>query len=188
MTAREEAIQAYGGACVWCGCDDSTQLEIDHLNGGQGQGNAHRRDMAARGTNINYELRRLGYPPGYRLLCSCCHQVRTYGKVVSMPPRRGHKDLHVSLPDALCEEIERLAKQCPDGSKSNVVVDLLMGQGPGWTPTMAVLVDRQTGERSAAMPWGQCMDERGTRIKASGAASLSEHYQAGARYVCEMLR
>jgi hypothetical protein len=62
------------------------------------------------------------------------------------------------------------------------------GQGPGWTPTMAVLVDRQTGERSAAMPWGQCMDERGTRIKASGAASLSEHYQAGARYVCEMLK
>jgi hypothetical protein len=46
MTAREAAIQAYGGRCVWCGCDDPTQLEIDHIDGGQGQGNAHRRDMA----------------------------------------------------------------------------------------------------------------------------------------------
>jgi hypothetical protein len=56
MTAREAAIQAYGGTCVWCGCDDPTQLEIDHIDGGQGQGNAHRGDMTARGTTLAYEV------------------------------------------------------------------------------------------------------------------------------------
>lgn len=64
---------------------------------------------------------------------------------------------------------------------------------PAWrgtgtvAPLWAVLIDRETGERSAPLPWAQCMDERGTRIKASGAASLSEHYQAGERFVCEIL-
>ena len=62
------------------------------------------------------------------------------------------------------------------------------GQGPGWTPTLAQLVDRQTGERSAPLPWGQCMDESGKRIKATGAQSLSEHYQAGTRYQCELVK
>jgi hypothetical protein len=56
MRARQEAIQAYRGRCVWCGCDHPTQLEIDHVDGGQGQGYAHRRDMAARGTTIAYAV------------------------------------------------------------------------------------------------------------------------------------
>lgn len=146
MNARAEVIQAYGGRCAWCACDDLTQLEIDHLDGGQGQGNAHRRDMAARGTTIAYELRALGYPPGYRLLCGCCHDIRTYGKVVRMPPRRGHKDLHVSLPDAVIDEIDRLAKQRPDGSKSHVILDLLAGHGAGQsTALIAKLHERLDG-------------------------------------------
>jgi hypothetical protein len=62
------------------------------------------------------------------------------------------------------------------------------GQGPGWTPMMAVLVDRQTGEQSAPMGWGECMERRGAYITATGAQSLSEHYQAGERYVCELLK
>jgi hypothetical protein len=62
------------------------------------------------------------------------------------------------------------------------------GQGPGWTPTMAILVDRQTGEKSPAMGWGECMERRGASIKATGAQSLREHSQAGARYPCEVVQ
>jgi hypothetical protein len=43
MNAREEALEHYGGQpprCAWCG--HTTDLEIDHIDGGQGQGNAHR--------------------------------------------------------------------------------------------------------------------------------------------------
>jgi site-specific recombinase XerD len=43
MNAREEALEHYGGRpprCAWCG--HTTDLEIDHIDGGQGQGNAHR--------------------------------------------------------------------------------------------------------------------------------------------------
>jgi hypothetical protein len=151
MNARAEAIMRLGGACAWCGCDDPTQLEIDHIDGGHGQGNAHRRNMTARGTTIAYELRRLGYPPGYRLLCGCCHDIRSYGKVVTMPPRRGHKDVHVSLPDALVDELERLAKKRGDGSKSNVIVDLLAGHGTGQTVALMAKVHERLDTLEATL-------------------------------------
>jgi hypothetical protein len=99
--------------------------------------------MTARGTTIAYELRRLGYPPGIQLLCACCHDIKSYGKGVTMPPRRSHKDVHVSLPDALVDELERLAKKRGDGSKSNIIIDLLAGHGTSQTVAlMAKLHER----------------------------------------------
>jgi hypothetical protein len=50
------------------------------------------------------------------------------------------------------------------------------------------LVDRQTGEKSPAMGWGECMERHGASIKATGAQSLREHSQAGARYPCEVVQ
>jgi hypothetical protein len=80
--SRLQALIAYSGTdpptCLWCG--STKDLEIDHIVGGQGQGTIHRRDMASRGTNINYELRRLGYPPGYQCLCHPCHQIKSFAK------------------------------------------------------------------------------------------------------------
>lgn len=52
---------------------------------------------------------------------------------------------------------------------------------------MSVLRDSQTDQTVGPLPWGECMERRGASIKATGAQSLSEHYQAGARYVCEVV-
>jgi predicted transcriptional regulator len=117
MNAREQAIQAYGGTCVWCGCDDPTQLEIDHIDGGQGQGNAHRRQI---GTKIEYWLRAQGYPPGIvHLLCRRCHDLKS-GRTPTMPPGKGSQDVHISLRDDLVERLTILAS-APGMTRSKVM-------------------------------------------------------------------
>ena len=62
--------------CACCREDRIEFLSLDHINGG---GAAHRKSL---GNNqmVLRELRRLGYPPGYRVLCHNCNQaIGAYG-------------------------------------------------------------------------------------------------------------
>jgi hypothetical protein len=57
--ARVQLLQAYSPTpecvcCTWCRTT-AGPFEVDHIEGGHGQGNAHRRELAARGTKIHYE-------------------------------------------------------------------------------------------------------------------------------------
>lgn len=64
---RDEVLTAYGNACACC--DERTHefLTIDHINGG---GTAHRREV---GRHVYEQLRRQGFPAGYRVLCWNCN-------------------------------------------------------------------------------------------------------------------
>jgi hypothetical protein len=65
---------AYGGAkCVGCGFEDHRALNLDHIAGG---GSEHRRNSPS-GT-IYLQLKRLGYPEGYQVLCANCNSIKKY--------------------------------------------------------------------------------------------------------------
>ena len=67
---RDEVFQAYGGyACACCGETEPKFLCIDHVNGG---GNLHRKEKGVR-SGIYHWLRRMHFPPGFRVLCQNCN-------------------------------------------------------------------------------------------------------------------
>jgi hypothetical protein len=70
---RLEAIDAYGAKCACCGEETVEFLALDHINGG---GNAERVKLRKEGKNpttIYKELRKHGWPEGYRVLCHNCN-------------------------------------------------------------------------------------------------------------------
>ncbi len=66
---RKECINSYGGKCECCGETEFHFLTIDHVNGG---GTKHRMRLGG-GTNYLREIRKLGFPEGYRVLCYNCN-------------------------------------------------------------------------------------------------------------------
>lgn len=71
---REQVLIAYGGVCACCGESERDFLTIDHINGG---GTAHRKEL---GGKVYAQLRRTGFPAGYRVLCWNCNWAhRLYG-------------------------------------------------------------------------------------------------------------
>jgi hypothetical protein len=120
MRARETCLRHYGGdpvRCAWCGGTEGP-WEIDHIGGG---GSAHRREMTARGTNISYELQRLHYPPGYQVLCTTCHRLRTTIQGTPMPPATGKVGKHYSLRGETVKQIQDLARK--QGVDESLIVE-----------------------------------------------------------------
>lgn len=71
---RLEMITAYGGKCVCCGIDEPLFLTLEHLNGG---GREHRRRLKThKACTIYEELKRLGWPSEYTILCYNCNSVK----------------------------------------------------------------------------------------------------------------
>jgi hypothetical protein len=64
---RQQALDAYGSVCSCCGEDNTVFLTIDHIDGG---GTKHRKNV---NNKVYPELRRQGFPPGYRVLCWNCN-------------------------------------------------------------------------------------------------------------------
>ena len=64
---RAQVLQAYGGHCACCGEQERDFLTIDHVNGG---GTAHRKAIHGK---VYDQLRREGFPTGYRVLCWNCN-------------------------------------------------------------------------------------------------------------------
>jgi hypothetical protein len=81
---RAAVLRAYGGenpACACCGEQGSHFLTLDHVNNG---GRAHRRLKGNQG--VYHELRRAGFPPGFRILCFNCNIARgLYGTCPHQP-------------------------------------------------------------------------------------------------------
>lgn len=79
---KREAFTAYGGArCVCCGEKHLEFLSIDHIDG---NGNTHRKALAAEfgwkadsrgvcGSTFYLWLKKNKYPPGFRVLCMNCN-------------------------------------------------------------------------------------------------------------------
>ena len=73
---RRECISAYGGKCQCCGETIYEFLSIDHINGG---GRKHRIKLGG-GSNYLRDLRKNGFPSGYRVLCyNCNNSFGAYG-------------------------------------------------------------------------------------------------------------
>lgn len=72
---RLETFDAYGGAiCRCCGEKEVLFLTIDHVNN---NGAEERRLHGSRGGYAFYAiLRKLGYPPGYQVLCFNCNMAK----------------------------------------------------------------------------------------------------------------
>lgn len=71
---RFAAVVAYGGSPPTCACCGETELaflSLDHIDGG---GRQQRRQLG--GGGFYTWLRRMGYPPGLRVLCHNCNQGR----------------------------------------------------------------------------------------------------------------
>ncbi len=75
------ALEAYGGKNLKCACCGEREIKffgIDHVNGG---GNKHRKELRSRGAAMYHELKRLGYPKGFQVLCHNCNLAKGfYGK------------------------------------------------------------------------------------------------------------
>lgn len=69
-----EVMSHYGGAkCACCDEDHHEFLQFDHIDG---NGAEHRRNLtgnARDGRNLAFWLRKNGYPPGFRVLCTNCN-------------------------------------------------------------------------------------------------------------------
>ena len=64
---RDQVLDAYGGECACCGERVRDFLTLDHINGG---GTAHRK---ATWGKVYQQVKREGFPPGYRVLCWDCN-------------------------------------------------------------------------------------------------------------------
>lgn len=122
--ARHEAIVAYGGRCACCGESRKEFLAIDHVHGG---GHKHRQSLRPtdRREFCTY-IKKLGYPPEYRLLCHNCNLSRgLYGYcphegVPEVPPgRSGSSALYIAPP--------------PEVKKAKTPVQFIDPQ-EGWLP------------------------------------------------------
>lgn len=75
-----EVFEAYGGAfCCLCGEKRLAALTIDHIGGG---GADHRESLGDRrkgGLPVYRDLRRRGFPAGFRVLCSNCNLCEHHG-------------------------------------------------------------------------------------------------------------
>ena len=73
LALKLEAFDAYGGAvCSCCGESLLEGLSLDHVNG---NGAKHKNPSGRKfgGKDLYAELKRLGYPPGYQVLCQTCN-------------------------------------------------------------------------------------------------------------------
>ncbi len=69
---RQEVVEAYGGCCQCCKESRTEFLVIDHVDGG---GSKHLKALGGAAYFYGW-LRRNGFPPGYRVLCSNCNSAK----------------------------------------------------------------------------------------------------------------
>lgn len=73
---KDEVFSAYGGyRCACCGETQRFFLQLDHING---NGCKERKELCGKNVGSNCyviygQLRKLGFPPGYQVLCANCN-------------------------------------------------------------------------------------------------------------------
>lgn len=111
LALKLECFNAYGGLrCALCPESRIPALGVDHIDGG---GNTHRA-VAGRGNAFYHWLKRNGFPPGYRVLCSNCnwkqHLLSQSDKPLSQKPAA--KSTRKALQEAKDELLDRLGGKC----------------------------------------------------------------------------
>ncbi len=75
---RNEILYQYSdgklvcACCGWSEVDGPNQLQLDHIAGG---GQREMREWGKYGIAFFMELRKRGFPPGYRVLCKACNAI-----------------------------------------------------------------------------------------------------------------
>lgn len=105
---KDYAFAAYGGyCCVWCGCTEKENLQIDHLNN---DGKAHRKSLSDTDRKLFFRyLKKAGYPSGYQVLCRQCN-VYKYLLFKSGASTTECPKTKVGTP-AWCQRVEQFARQ-----------------------------------------------------------------------------
>lgn len=77
---RNEMFVRYGSKCTCCGDEHREFLTLDHIGGG---GRLHMKSLGvnACGVSVYRDLRRRGWPDGYRTLCMNCNWATRNGSV-----------------------------------------------------------------------------------------------------------
>ena len=73
---RYECFKHYGDSCYECGEKDFSLLELHHPDGDGNKDRAEKIGYGLRscgGWNFYLQLKKLGYPEGYKLICIKCH-------------------------------------------------------------------------------------------------------------------
>lgn len=86
-TIKLEALNAYGGpSCACCQEDSIIMLTLDHTaqNGAE-----DRRQNGKSGTGFYQRLKKLGWPPGFRVLCRNCNYAVYFDPEHKCPHRTG---------------------------------------------------------------------------------------------------
>ena len=79
--------------CACCGERTPEFLCLDHIEGG---GTLHRKITGATGSALYHRLERLGFPPGFQILCSNCNAAKGhYGKCPHVATRGAWKLFNV---------------------------------------------------------------------------------------------
>jgi len=71
LLLKKEVFAHYGNKCECCGESIFELLCLDHINGG---GTRQRRETGKHSSTFYAQLRREGYPEGFRILCYNCNQ------------------------------------------------------------------------------------------------------------------
>jgi hypothetical protein len=80
VNLKSEVFNGYGGVrCAVCGLTDLNNLVLNHISGG---GNEHRKQYTGKSNGVYRELIRMGFPPGYNVLCfGCNNRYRPPGRI-----------------------------------------------------------------------------------------------------------
>lgn len=87
IQTKIEVMEHYGGPrCACCGEDHLIMLSLDHVDQ---NGAADRKENGKSGTGFYLRLRKLGYPPGFRVLCRNCNYAVYFSPNHVCPHRTG---------------------------------------------------------------------------------------------------
>ena len=84
---RKELLEALGGVCVKCGCDDLHSLDVDHIHGGGGKLRSQQKEPRG-ATGLLPKLMR-GELVDVQLLCANCNYIKAVeNNELTGPPRK----------------------------------------------------------------------------------------------------
>src|SRR5262245_44093751 len=121
MTARARVLAAYGHRCAWCGRTD-LPLQIDHIVGGEGQGNGHRkeRNRMLDCRLVNGYIRAVQRPTACTHLCAAREHHNRHRKP-AMPEGKHKTSITISLPDDIVKHVGTIAAK-PGVTRAHVVL------------------------------------------------------------------
>lgn len=176
MTARERVLEAYGGnppRCRWCG-STTRALELDHIEGGQGQGNRHRATLTKRLESVLCDTYRHtgAWLPGYQVLCvtparTGCHDIKSDRQRKAMPRRKDAPQVNLGLPEDVQQLLAALATRPEYAGNRSLVVEAAirqMGEEKAQATLTKALQGRLDTQQETLQAQGKRLDALGVEL------------------------